>query len=241
MVTPDQLAMIAEYVRDFLYDSFERCDEPWVSEFPRAADHRWQHTLNVYSNAEKILVGEGVEDDRADVVRVAVLLHDVSMFICDHSVHGQVSAGMAEKYLTGQGVDEDFIRRVSRAVAEHGTDLGDLPPDEQGLLFSWEGKVLLEADILDKLGASAVTSALLYLGKSDQLNFEARKALLESPAYQRAEFFKDYVWTNTGRKMAERRFSFFLKFLDQLQEEVSTGSMPAFSRQIHARDHREGH
>lgn len=75
-------------------------EQEWVRRFPRAAEHRWRHTLNVLRNAEKILAGEGADDDVADVVRVAAILHDVSMFVCDHSVHGRVSADIAEKRFT---------------------------------------------------------------------------------------------------------------------------------------------
>ncbi len=176
--------------------------------FPRAADHRWQHTLNVVANAEEILLGEGADEETVSVMRVAALMHDISMFTCDHSIHGRVSAEMASEYLLEHEFSPDFVSRVSTAIAEHGTDFGDLPSSEQGEQFSWEGKVLIEADILDKLGASAVTNGLMYLGKQEKLNFEAREELLSSSSYDRADFFKDYFWTETGRKMAKRRFSF---------------------------------
>ena len=220
MIDNNKLQMIAEYVRQFLLDSVEISEQEWVKSFPRTADHRWQHTLNVFENAERILNGENTPDDKAAVVRVAALMHDVSMFTCDHSIHGQVSADIATEFLEEKGFDPDFVNRVSQAIAEHGTDFGDLPPSDQGKQFSWEGKVLVEADILDKLGASAITSGLLYLGEQHKLNYEARKELLDGSTFKRADFFKDYFWTKTGKKMAKRRFSFFLEYLDRLQEEV---------------------
>ncbi len=212
--------MISEYVRQFLFDSVEISEQEWVKSFPRAADHRWQHTLNVFENAERILDGERAPDDKAAVVRVAALMHDVSMFTCDHSIHSQVSADMATEFLVEKEFDPNFVNRVSQAIAEHGTDFGDLPPSEQGKQFSWEGKVLVEADILDKLGASAITSGLLYLGGQNKLNYEACKGLMDGSAFKRADFFKDYFWTDTGNQMAKRRFGFFLEYLARLQEEV---------------------
>lgn len=220
MLTNEQFRHLCNFTRTYLNDSFVKSEQEWLKDFPRAAEHRWQHTLNVLRNAEQILAGEGVRDERADVVRAAVILHDISMFVCDHEVHGRVSAEIAEQYLMEQRYPKDFVERVTRAVAEHGTDLGPLPPDEQGALFSWEGKVVLEADILDKLGASAITDSLLVLGKRDKLGFESRKELAEGWAMERASFFKDYIWTETGKRLAEQRFSFFLKFLEQLGEEV---------------------
>jgi len=222
------LNMVAEYVKRFLYNSVEASEQEWVKSFPRAADHRWQHTLNVLDNAEQILEGEGASDDKVAIVRVAALLHDVSMFTCDHSIHGQVSADMATKYLIEKGFDTISINRVSQAIAEHGTDFGDLPPAEQGNQFSWEGKVLIEADILDKLGASAITSGLMYLGEQNKLNFEARRGLKDSATFDRADFFRNYFWTATGKRMAKRRFTFFLEYLDRLQEEVVEHTLPSW-------------
>ena len=155
--------------------------------FPRAAEHRWQHTLNVLSNAEQILKGEGADSDEAGIVRAASLLHDVSMFTCDHSIHGQVSAEIASDYLREQNYDSEFIEAVCRAVAEHGTDFGDIPPEQQGEKFSWAGKVLIEADILDKLGASAVTSALMYLGEARKLDFEAHSEFITTDCVRAGE------------------------------------------------------
>jgi len=220
MITADQMQQIRDYVRNYLTESAATSTQPWVKAFPRAAEHRWHHTLNVFKNAEAILAGEGAAPDSAEVVRVAVYLHDVSMFVCDHTVHGQVSADMAERYLLGMGLQPRFVARVKRAIAEHGTDLGDIPPEEQGKQFSWEGKVVLEADILDKVGAMAVASGLLMLGTKGTLQHEARAEFLGSMTMERAVFFKDYVWTHTGRRLAEQRFGFLLNFLDQLKEET---------------------
>ena len=220
MLTDDQFRHLCSFVRQYLEETAASSEQEWVRRFPRAADHRWQHTLNVLRNAEKILADEGAGDDVADVVRVAAILHDVSMFVCDHAVHGQVSAEIAEEYLREQGYPADFVARVARAIDEHGSDFGPLPPEEQGALFSWEGKVLVEADILDKLGASAIADGLLYLGKQGKLTHECRAPLAEGPVMQRAAFFKDYLWTETGKRLAEERFGFFLRFLEQLAEEV---------------------
>ncbi|MBE9479478.1 MAG: HD domain-containing protein [Chloroflexi bacterium] len=226
MITKDQLLEIGTFVKDYLKESAASSDQEWVQSFPRAADHRWQHTLNVLANAEKILAGEGASEEQASVVRAAALLHDVSMFTCDHSVHGKVSAEIAEEYLAKHGYPETFIQKVSKAVAEHGTDLGPIPPEEQGELLSWEGKVLLEADILDKLGASAFTNALLHLGKQGYLSHEVSRDLADGRAFERADYFRDYIWTTTGRKIAEERFSFFLEFLARLKEEVVDVEIP---------------
>jgi HD superfamily phosphodiesterase len=204
-----------------------KSEQEWLKIFPRAADHRWQHTLNVLHNAEIILAGERAPEDIKDIVRVAVILHDISMFVCDHEIHGRVSAEIAETYLLEEGYATAFVAKVTRAIAEHGTDLGPLSPEEQGKLFSWEGKVVLEADILDKLGASTITDTLLFLGGRNRLGFECIRELSNGRAMERASFFKDYIWTETGKSLAAQRFDFFVRFLDQLKQEVVENSMPS--------------
>ena len=227
MISNAQFMQICNYTQTYLKESFATSEQEWLKNFPRAAEHRWQHTLNVLHNAETILAGENATEETKDIVRVAVILHDISMFVCDHLIHGQVSAEIAEKYLLEEDYSRDFVAKVTRAITEHGTDLGPLSPEEQGNLFSWEGKVVLEADILDKLGASTITDTLLVLGAKNRLGFECRRELSEGRAMERAAFFKDYIWTDTGKSMAKQRFDFFLKFIDQLSEEVVEHSMPS--------------
>ena len=220
MISDEQCQEVKDFVKHYLQESFKKSDQEWKKNFPRSAEYRWQHTLNVLRNAEKIIEGEGVDETQADSLRFAAILHDVAMFEAEHEVHGLVGAQIAERYLFEQGYETDFIKRVCLAVAEHGIDLGPIPPANQGELLSWAGRTLIEADILDKLGASAVTSSLLMLGEQGKLNHECRFALAEGIAMQRAVFFKDYVWTETGKRLAEQRFRFFLKYLEQLAEEV---------------------
>ena len=227
MLTAQQLDEIGSFVRDYLARTAATSDQPWVRRSPRAAEHRWHHTLNVLRNAEAVLAGEAASDEAAQVVRVAVYLHDISIFTCDHEVHGQVSAEIAEGYLSEKALPPEFVARVKRAVAEHGTDLGPLPPAEQGAIFSWEGKVVLEADILDKLGAAPIAGALLVLGGQGGLPHEAVAAISAGPAMERAVVFKDYIWTATAKRLAERRFAFFLEFLDRLREEIHDSAIEA--------------
>ena len=223
MIGEEQFLILKVFVKHHLEEAFSKSDQEWTKRFPRSAEYRWQHTLNVLRNAEKIIFGESVSEAQADILRFAAILHDVAMFEADHAVHGQVGAVVAEQYLLEHDYETEFIRQVCLAIAEHGTDLGPIAPEAQGKLFSWAGKALIEADILDKLGASAVTSALLMLGKEGKLSHECYTALEEGIVMQRAVFFKDYIWTDTGKKLAEQRFGFFRLYQEQLAEEVVEG------------------
>ena len=219
MLTKEELGRIAEFTRQYLYDTGAKRNEERIKSHPRSAIHRWQHTLNVLHNAEQILVGENASDESSDIVRIAAIMHDISRFTCPGEIHARVSGEIAEKYLTEQGYPSEFVKRVAKAISEHGTGLHSLPPDQRGEILSWEGKVLIEADNLDKLGVSAITDALLMMGKRDLVGSESLRELIDHPM-QRAGFVKEYMWTETSKRMAEQRFAFFQKFVEQLADEV---------------------
>jgi len=220
MLTQQQFDEVCEFTHRYLEESGSKNNQSWIKDFPRSAEYRWQHTLNVLQNAERILQDEKLDQRTVDVVKVSAIMHDISMFVCDHTIHGQVSAEIAEQYLTDQGFSNDFIHSVAQAIAEHGVDFDTLTPEEMGTRFSLEGKILIEADLLDKFGASAVTNALLVLGKNGLLPSECHVALNESIQLQRAKYFKEYIWSETGKKMRDNRFGFFVAFLEQLSQEV---------------------
>lgn len=220
MLTQQQLDVICEFTNRYLEESASKSNQSRFKDSPRSAEYRWQHTLNVLKNAERILQEEKLDQRTVDVVKVSAVMHDISVFVCDHTIHGQVSAELAQQYLTDQGFSNDFIHNVAQAIAEHGVDFDTLTPEEMGTRFSLEGKILIEADLLDKFGASAVTNALLVLGKKGLLPSECYVALNESIQLQRAKYFRDYIWSETGKKMRDNRFGFFVAFLEQLSQEV---------------------
>jgi hypothetical protein len=142
---------------------------------------------------------------------------------------GRGAAEIARVDLVEPVYAEGFARRASRAIAEHGTNLGPLPPDKQGEVLPFEGKGLIQADILDRLGANAVTGALLDLGKGGKLSHECRAAMAQGVVMERATLFKDYVWTETGTRLAAERYLVFVDFLKQLAEEVDDAQDPCGS------------
>ena len=223
MLTKEELGQIADYTRQYIYESGMKREAERVKKQPRSPEYRWQHTLNVLRNAEQILVGEKASNESSDIVRVAVIMHDISKFTCESEAHAQVGAEVARIYLAENGYPGEFAERVALAIAEHGKDFGTVSSEQQGDLLSWEGKVLIEADLLDKLGASAIVDSLLMMGKKDRLGFEIR-AELEGGPMQRAVSCIEFFWTDTGRRMAEQRFAFFQKFVEQLADEVMEDS-----------------
>jgi ABC-type transporter MlaC component len=73
MITNDQFMRICNFTRQYLKETAATSEQEWLKNFPRAAEHRWQHTLNVLHNAEMILDGEKADQNKKDIIRVAVI------------------------------------------------------------------------------------------------------------------------------------------------------------------------
>jgi len=63
MMTDDQFAQICSYTREYLKETAAMSEQEWLKRFPPAAEHCWQHTLNVLHNTEMILSGEQQSND----------------------------------------------------------------------------------------------------------------------------------------------------------------------------------
>jgi HD superfamily phosphodiesterase len=226
MLDQQTFRKIGEFTRQYLMDSASRRAPVQAKAFPRSGEARWRHTLNVLKNAARIVEGEVYEEESSGVIRVAAVMHDIAMFDCDHSVHGEFGARIAREYLSALGFPESFVTSVRQAIAEHGVDFDTLSPEEMGDVFSIAGKVLIEADILDKLGASAVTAGLLTLGREGRLPHECRVELERGRVMERARYFKDYIWSTTAQRMAQERFGFFETYLARLADEFMDGKDP---------------
>jgi uncharacterized protein len=156
-VTDEEFEAMKAFVRDYLTASVENEEDggrmrwyPWHS-----AEYRFNHILNVVDLGAEIARKEGAD---VDVVRVAALFHDIAKLEADQDVHAEAGARVAREYLTTHGdYPASFVDRVCEAVTRHSYqgDLSDLPLETQ---------CLVEADLLDKVGANGTVLMLLRMG-----------------------------------------------------------------------------
>ena len=177
---------------------------PWHS-----ADYRFNHIINVVDLAEKIAHEEGAN---IDVTRVAALFHDIAKLDADQDVHAEEGARVAREYLDSQGdFPKSFVDEVCKAVREHSYqgDITTLPLETQ---------CLIEADLLDKVGANGTALMLLRMG------YEARTHMDTSQMVQRVfERGKDAaarVESDTAESIAHQRLKRVKWFQDWLEDEV---------------------
>jgi len=185
------------------------------------ASHDFQHIERVLQNAEAILATEPLAD--AELVRLAVLLHDVSdkKYTDSKDTENQLINTLPI-------VDEkkDHIREIIASVSFNGGN--ELPAK------TIEAKIVRDADRLDAIGAVGIARTFAYGGAKGRKLYddeeEARTAMSEEEYrkkstasvthfYEKLLLLKDLMVTEKGKQMAEERHQFMLSFLKQLKNE----------------------
>ena len=210
-LTERDLEAMKTFVYEYLEASVRNEDEggrmrwyPWHS-----AEYRFNHTLNVMHLAEKIAEAEGAD---VDVVRVAALFHDVAKLDADQDVHAKEGARVASEYLTARGeYPETFVERVCAVIEEHSYqgDVREVSPESQ---------CLIEADLLDKVGANGTALILLRMGYEARTHMDA--AEMVDRVLQRGREASARIRSDTGESLAHERLKRVKWFREWLESEV---------------------
>ncbi len=210
-VSDEEFASMKEFVYEYLDASVRNETDggrmrwyPWHS-----ADYRFNHILNVVALAAKIAREEGAD---VDVTRVAALFHDVAKLDADQDVHAEEGARIAREYLDSRGsFPSSFVDRVCGAIEAHSY---------QGAVsdLSVEAQCLIEADLLDKVGANGTVLMLLRMGYEARTHMDA--ATMVDRVYQRGKEATSRVESDTAQSMAHRRLKRVRWFREWLENEV---------------------
>ncbi|MFB6160902.1 MAG: HD domain-containing protein [Haloferacaceae archaeon] len=210
-VSEEEFAEMREFVYDYLSASVESEEDggrmrwyPWHS-----ADYRFNHVLNVVDLASRIAEQEGAD---VDVVRVAALFHDVAKLEADQDRHAEEGARVAREYLTSHAdFPQSFVEEVCQSIREHSY---------QGSLedVSLETRCLIEADVLDKIGANGTALMLLRMGYEARTHMDA--AEMVDRVLERGTDAVRQVESDTAEGIAHRRLKRVRWFREWLEEEV---------------------
>ncbi len=211
-VTDAEFEAMKGFVHDYLAASVESEDDggrmrwyPWHS-----SSYRFNHILNVVGLATEIAESE---DADVDVVRVAAVFHDVAKLEADQDVHAEAGARVAREYLRSHGdYPESFVEAVCSTVVDHSYtgDLAEVP---------LESRCLIEADVLDKVGANGAVLMLLRMGYESRTHMDA--ATMVDRVLRRAHDHTDRVVSDTAESIAHRRIKRVRWLRDWLEEEVA--------------------
>ena len=211
-ISDEEFEDMKQFVYDYLAASVENEDDggrmrwyPWHS-----ADYRFNHILNVVDLAEEIAETEGAD---VDVVRVAALFHDIAKLEAEQDAHAEEGARIAREYLATHGDNPaSFVDAVCRAIERHSY---------QGPLsaLSLETRCLIEADILDKVGANGTVLMLLRMGYESRTHMDA--AEMVERVLERGRDAAGRVESDAAESIAHKRLKRVKWFREWLETEVA--------------------
>lgn len=215
---------IADYLRAYLLRTAVAGDP--LSGEARAIARYW-HTLNVYHNLDLILDGENANATTRQICEIAALFHDIDSYTVRHADHAMRGAETASRFLTKAGYPAELVKAVAQIVREHDHDWDDEQPASEQVTdmlgtLSLPSRMVIDADLLDKIGVSNIMAALIPMGRADKHAYEAARELTNGWPLERARFWYDLLTTKTGRTLGAQRFGFYQQFLAQIKDELVT-------------------
>lgn len=190
--------------------------------------HDWFHTKRVLANSIHIARKENAN---LFVVQLAALLHDIA----DAKFHdGNETLGpkVASEFLKEQNVDEVSREHIVKII-ESISFKNSLAPLENPF-SSIEMQIVQDADRLDAIGAIGIARAFNYGGfknrelynpkvtpnmKMSKEEYKNSKAPTINHFYEKLLLLKEKMNTSTGKKLAEKRHEFMLRYLNQFFQE----------------------
>jgi len=210
-VSDAEFEEMKQFVSDYLTASVENEEGggrmrwyPWHS-----AEYRFNHTLNVVDLATDIARREGAD---VDVVRVAALFHDIAKLEAEQERHADEGARVAREYLLTRGeYPQSFVEQVTQSIRDHSYQgpLGDV---------SLETRCLIEADILDKIGANGAVLMLLRMGYEARTHMDAGEMI--DRVLERGHDAAQRVESDAAESVAHQRLKRVKWFREWLEGEV---------------------
>jgi uncharacterized protein len=207
-------------------DLIEKIKNEAKSYFTNAkGSHDWDHTERVYNLCLRIGKEENVD---TGIIKLAAILHDIGREEEDRLngkiCHAERGAILARQILEKHNVEENKIAKITHCIETHRFR-GDKIPQSK------EAKVLFDADKLDSIGAVGIGRTFLFAGEvgarlhNKEVDIEKTKPYtVEDTGYRefvvKLSKIKDKMLTSEGKRIAEERHDFMVKFFDRLNEEV---------------------
>lgn len=204
-----------------------------VTEFVREAvkthdsGHGWTHIERVVRLALHILDCEG-RGDRL-TVELGALMHDVG----DHKFSAHDGPAEIRRVLGSLEVDREVIDKVVLINEAISFSKGRKPDPE-----SIELQIVQDADRLDAMGAVGIARAFNYGGFKGNDIYDPRVKITNPPLmsgtsshsastvhhfYDKLLLLRDLMNTPTGRRLANERHDYMVRYLDQFFNEWNQG------------------
>jgi uncharacterized protein len=202
------------------------------------AAHDMKHVMRVYNLSLKI--AESMSNVDMDVLKTAVLLHDIARVKEDEDNSGNVDhavlgASMAEEILTDMNYTKNKIESVKDCILSHRFRTDREPQ-------SIEAKILFDADKLDIIGAIGLARSFMIAGEYAQeiystvelddyistnlvggdINGRIKDISKHTPNLEfqiKLVRIPEKLYTKSAREIGERRVNFMKGYYNRLQKE----------------------
>ncbi|MBQ9608173.1 MAG: HD domain-containing protein [Lachnospiraceae bacterium] len=192
-------AEVIEYVKKMTAENGRPSNYPFRS--------RFDHTMRVYRWAIKLQSKLGGD---LDIIALAALLHDIGWD--SERPHEEVGAELAVEYLDSIGVDPQIITRVGEIIMIHEDK------DTEAEL-SLECKIVMDADLLDEVGAVSVIWDSMATALEDEASY--KKAYYRIKNFYRINKPKiRRCKTDAARTEYTKRMQLLESYILQLEKEL---------------------
>ena len=190
---------VIEYVKKMTTENGRPSNYPFRS--------RYEHTMRVYRWAIKLQAKLGGD---IDIIALAALLHDVGWD--NERPHEEVGAELAVEFLDSIGVEPDIIKRVGEIIMIHEDK------DTEAEL-SLECKIVMDADLLDEVGAVSVILDAMATACEDEASY--KKAYYRIKNYYRINKPKiRRCKTDAARAEYTKRMQLLDSYINPLEKEL---------------------
>ena len=168
--------------------------------------HNYQHVLRVRKMAKKLAKTTQSDDF---LVEMLALLHDVE--------DRKLSNGNSVKaFLDGIEIDAEYKRRILDILPYMSfSKYPKLPED-----FPIEGKIVVDADRLDAIGAIGVARAFSYGGANHRLMYGSEDSTIKH-FDEKLLILDQYLNLDESKKIAKQRMKYIKVFYNEFLEEVN--------------------
>lgn len=155
---------VFDFVRDTLEQSSYQCGKRKTT----INYSRFNHIERVYGWEQRILTELSADITiHKEALQLATIFHDVGYGVNEGNVkHAQASAMICKEYLEQKGYDRELIREIIYLVENHSNK--ELLLDKSTPI---ELIVLMEADLLDDMGALALVMDTMIVTKKRKPDF----------------------------------------------------------------------
>ena len=209
------------------------------NELAQDPSHTLEHIIRVYKIA--MLLVETEKNVNVDILKTAILLHDIARLIEDKDNSGKtdhaiLGAKMAEKILIDFKFPKDDIEKITHCISTHRYR-SEFKPQ------SIEAKILFDADKIDLLGAIGIARLYMIAGMYNQKPFSSepidvyvRENLVggkidgrikeKSKHAPNIEFktkiikIPEKLYTQKAKELAKERIEFMDFFFQKLEKEI---------------------